>query len=166
MELVLIAAVAENGVIGKEGKLIWELNKDIRRFRKLTFGHPIIIGRRTYEFLPENRRPLIGRTNIVLSRGNLELKNVYVCHSLDEAIVEAQKHDNVAYIIGGSQIYKQALERTEEPVVSGMELTELRIKPDGDTLFPQFNRDEWNRTLISQESENGIYFEFVSYSRK
>jgi len=159
MDLGIIVAVAENGVIGKDGKLPWpKISEDFRRFKKLTKHHPVIMGRKTYESIGS---PLSNRLNIILSRSGFKHEGVYVKNSLREAIDFLEKNQvkgfdySKSYIIGGAGVYREAL-----PFVNFMEITEVRGNYDGDVYFPKFNKDEWEK--ICYDFREG--FSFVSYS--
>ena len=112
MKVSLIVAVAENGVIGKDNDLIWNLPKDMRFFKETTWGHHVIMGRKNFESIPERYRPLTNRTNIVITRqNNYKAEGCVVVNSLEAALEVAQYNsDNEPFIIGGGQIYKLALE--------------------------------------------------------
>lgn len=159
MELGIIAAVAENGVIGNKGNMPWHFSEDLKRFKKLTTGHPVVMGRKTYESIGS---ALSNRLNIVLSR-NPEFKGAGVIRhpSLEEAL-ENMRGDifvdgidfSKAYVIGGSEIYREAM-----PLVSFMDITKVWSSPEGDTFFPKFNERHWKDVHYENHSE----FSFVSY---
>ncbi|MBI1921655.1 MAG: dihydrofolate reductase [Geobacter sp.] len=129
MVVSIIAAMADNRVIGKEGKIPWDVPADRRRFRELTFGHPVIMGRRTFETLPG---PLAGRANIVVTRNpSWRADGVLVAHSLAEALLLAGGVDE-AFVIGGGEIYRQALTFAQR-----IYLTVVHINVEGDTKFPE-----------------------------
>ncbi|GAB4170876.1 MAG: dihydrofolate reductase [Wenzhouxiangellaceae bacterium] len=133
-EIVLVAAVARNGVIGRDGGMPWHLPADLKRFRSLTMGHPVVMGRATFESIG---KPLPGRRNIVVSRtwprppAGCEL-----ARSLDEAIDLAGA--GPVMIIGGGQLYREAM-----PRAARMELTLIDAQPEGDTRFPEWSPDQW-----------------------
>jgi dihydrofolate reductase len=160
--LELIAAVAANGVIGRGGTLPWHLPDDLKRFKQLTHGHAIVMGRRTYESIG---RPLPGRQNIVVSRGwdQRPHPDLVLAASLDEAIFEAAASPPPAFIIGGAALYAAALPRVEI-----LHLTELDEAVDGDTLFPPFDRSQWR--LVEEihhgrDDRHAISFRFRRYLR-
>ncbi len=124
-------ARATNGVIGRDGQLPWRLPADLKRFKALTMGKPMVMGRKTFESFPS---PLPGRRHIVLTRGNWTADGAEVAHSVDEAM--AMAGDDVA-VIGGAQIYAQFL-----PHADRIELTEVHAAPDGDATVPAF--DDWH----------------------
>lgn len=152
MELVIIASVAENGVIGRKGKMPWHIPADMKRFRRLTMGKPVIMGRKTFESVGR----LGGRTNIVISRRkNFAPANVVVARSLKEALRRCKGFDT-AYVIGGGEVYKQFL-----PYVKRMEITHVHRKIAGDTYFPRINRKKWKES--NRIDRRG--FSFVTYVR-
>ncbi len=133
-ELVLVAAMARNRVIGQEGGMPWHLPADLRHFKAVTMGCPVIMGRRTFESIG---RPLPGRTNIVISRSRPDLPDGVVrAGSLDEAI--AIEPVGRVMVIGGGQVYREALARADR-----MELTLIDAVVAGDTLFPEWSASEW-----------------------
>ena len=156
--IYLIAAVAKNGVIGARGKLPWHLPEDLRHFKKLTLGHPVIMGRRTWESLG---RPLPGRDNIVVTRTTgYEAPGASVAASLAAAIALCSG-EPVAFVIGGAEIYAAAL-----ALADGLVLTEIQQDFEGDTHFPQWDRSAWR---VSQKethaAADGVRFDFVLYER-
>ncbi len=134
-EIVLVAARAANGVIGHRGRIPWHLPADLRHFKALTWGHPVVMGRRTFESLP---RPLPGRLNIVLSRREaLDLPpRVRHAHDPDEALMLATREmpGKAVMVIGGEALYRAFLPRARR-----LELTEVALTPEGDTVFPDFD---------------------------
>jgi dihydrofolate reductase len=154
----LVAAVAQNGVIGAKGKLPWNLPEDLKHFRKLTLGHPVIMGRRTWESLG---KPLPGRENIVVSRrGGFEAPGASVAATL-EAAVALCTGEPVAFVIGGAEIYAAAL-----PLAHGLALTEIHQDYEGDTRFPGWDRKAWRATQKeTHTSDKGVRFDFVLYER-
>jgi dihydrofolate reductase len=134
LPLILVVAVAENGVIGNDNRLLWRLKTDLRRFRDLTWGKPIIMGRKTYESIG---RPLPGRETVVLTRSkDFSADGVHVAGNWDEAVARAESlgramgADAVA-VVGGAEIYSLSL-----PFVQKLHLTRVHAAPEGDTLFP------------------------------
>lgn len=133
--IVIIVAMARNGVIGAGNKLPWHLPGDLKRFRKLTMGHTVVMGRRTFESLPNG--PLPGRRNVVLSRSERKFpEGVVVLSGLDEVLKMA--NESKLFIIGGGDIYRQFL-----PFACCLELTLLDHDFEGDTRFPKINDNEW-----------------------
>jgi len=156
--IYLVAAVAGNGVIGANGKLPWHLPEDLKHFKNLTLGHPIIMGRRTWESLG---RPLPGRENIVISRkAGFEAPGASVASTI-EAAVALCSGEPLVFVIGGAEIYAAAL-----PLADGLVLTEIQKDYEGDTRFPQWDRRAWR---VSQKethtSTDGVRFDFVLYER-
>jgi dihydrofolate reductase len=143
----IIAAVAENGVIGRGGHLPWRLKADLRRFKSLTMGHPIIMGRRTWESIA---RPLPGRTSIVITRQtryDTPFADVHVAHDWEEAhglALAAPGGDVQSFAIGGAEVYCAAL-----PHARRLYLTRVLASVDGDARFPPYNEAEW--TLMTSE---------------
>lgn len=137
----IIVAVAQNGVIGDKNSLLWHISEDMRFFKRTTSGHPVIMGRKTYESLG---RPLPNRTNVVISRTLGELDGCTVVRSLEEAIALFPTEEEV-FVIGGAQIYALALD-----VADRFYLTRVGHDYEGDTSFPTWNESEWR--LISREA--------------
>jgi dihydrofolate reductase len=154
----LVAAVAKNGVIGARGKLPWQLPEDLQHFKKLTLGHPILMGRRTWESLG---RPLPGRDNIVISRkGGFEAPGASIAQSLPGAIALCAG-EPVAFVIGGAEVYAAAL-----PLADGLVLTEIDRDYEGDTRFPDWDRKAWRvAQKETHTSKEGVRFDFVLYER-
>ena len=151
MEIVIIAAVAENGVIGRDGKLHWHIPEDLRRFRQLTLGHCVIMGRKTFESIG---KPLEGRKNIVItSQKGYEAEGVAVVHSLEEAF---EGCEGTAFVIGGSSVFEETL-----PLASRLELTLIHRVVAGDVYFPPVGK-EWEEA--AREDRDG--FSFVTYRKK
>lgn len=157
-EIILIAAVAENGVIGKDGSIPWDLPEDQAHFRATTAGHPVIMGRTTWEDIEEGLGgPLPGRTNIVLSHEDLEVpEGVINVHGLEEAIETAGEMDEEVFVIGGASVYEQFLERAD-----AMILSEIHDSYEGDTRFPDWEEGDWEE--VSRESRDR--FDIVRYRR-
>ena len=148
-EVVLVAAVAENGVIGADGQLPWHLPEDLGHFRRVTTGHVVVMGRRTFESIG---RPLPRRTNIVVTRQpGWSADGVLTAASLAEALDLAEEYDGDVMVIGGGQIYALAM-----PVADRQVLTEVHAAPEGDAHYPSFDRDEWLET--AREEHGGYAF--------
>ncbi len=160
MKLALIVAMSENLVIGHQGGLPWRLSADLRRFKKLTMGHHIIMGRKTYESID---RLLPGRTTIIVTRQpNYAVDGALIAGSLDEA-TQLATGDDEAFIIGGAEIYRQAL-----PRVDRVYLTAVHTTIEGDTMFTEFDSTEW--TEIENEThpadgKNEHEYSFHIYER-
>ncbi|MEL0651368.1 dihydrofolate reductase [Algibacter sp. TI.3.09] len=161
-ELTIIVAAAENDAIGKGNKLIWHLSDDLKRFKSLTNGHHIIMGRKTFESFP---KPLPNRTHVVITR-QTDYKapdGVILVNSLEEAI-KASKSDAQPYIIGGGEIYKQAME-----VADKIELTRVHESFDADTFFPEVDSSIWKETahkFHNKDDKHDYEFTFLTYERK
>ena len=137
----IIAAVAQNGVIGDRNALLWHISEDMKHFKTLTTGHPVVMGRKTWESLG---RPLPNRTNVVITRQAIEIPGCRVVHSLDEALALFPGDEEV-FIIGGAQIYAEALPRADR-----FYLTRVFHDYEGDTHFPEWNEELWR--LVSSEA--------------
>ncbi len=159
--LSLIAAVARNGVIGKDNQLLWHLPGDMRHFRETTRGKPVIMGRKTWESLPEKFRPLPGRLNIVVSRDQrYAAPGATLAGSLEDAI-EIAGNAEEAFIIGGAELYRQAM-----PFADRLYLTEIAADYSGDTWFPEILPEDWQETSRSQPVEEaGLVYTFALYQR-
>lgn len=139
--ITLIVAVAENGVIGNRGGLPWRIPEDLRRFKALTLGKPVIMGRKTWNSLP--KKPLPGRLNIVMTRdASFRAEGAQVVRSFAEALAATEKHGAAdVMVIGGEAIFAEAL-----PLASRIELTEVAASPRGDAFMPAFDRSAWRET--------------------
>jgi dihydrofolate reductase len=159
--LTLIAAVAHNRVIGVKNRLPWHLPEDLRHFRRVTGGCPVIMGRKTWESLPGAFRPLPGRLNIVVSRQSSGFApGAQTAASLPEALACAGNSPE-AFVIGGKQLYALAL-----PQARRLMLTEIELDVPGDAWFPEFDRSRWRETRREAHvSGNGLAFAFVTYER-
>ncbi|MFC7155133.1 dihydrofolate reductase [Halomarina halobia] len=162
-EIALVAAVAANGVIGADGDMPWHYPADLRRFKRLTTGHPVVMGRRTYESIAARLGgPLPDRTNVVLTTRELDLPEGTVrAGSIEEALDAAREAaagaDDVVFVVGGATVYEQFLPRADR-----MYLTELRATYEGDTRFPEWDRDAWCEVDRDDRGE----FAFVEYERR
>lgn len=146
--------MGRNGVIGVDGGLPWKIPEDLARFKRLTMGHSLVMGRETFESIG---RPLPGRINIVLSRRrDWAHDGVEVVHSLDDALAIATAAETDAFVSGGAQVYAEAL-----GVADRMELTEVEAEPEGDTWFPEVDWSRWRE--VSRTDRQG--FSFVTYDR-
>jgi len=160
-ELTIIAAVSINNVIGNNNKLIWKLSNDLKRFKNLTTNHSVIMGRKTFESLPN---PLPDRNNIVITRDtNYSKPNIQVCSSIEDAI-NLTKTDTQPFIIGGGQIYTQTIN-----IVDKIELTRVHEEFDGDAYFPEIPLDIFE--LINEENynsdlENEFDYSYLTYKKR
>jgi dihydrofolate reductase len=156
----LVVAVAENGVIGNGGKIPWRIAGDMRHFKSVTLGKPCIMGRKTWDSLPN--KPLPGRTNIVVTRdSSFEAPGTVVVHSLDEAVLRAEaEHAPEIAVIGGAALYTAAFSRATR-----IHLTEVHRAFAGDTWFI-FYREGWRETAReSHATEEGLHYSFVTFER-
>lgn len=150
MTVALIAAVARNGVIGVDGDLPWRIPEDLKRFKALTLGHTLVMGRKTYDSIG---RPLPGRTTIVVTRQpGWSADGVLVAHSIEDALAQVEGD---AWVAGGGEVYAGAL-----PYADRLELTEVDLAPDGDACFPDWDRALW--VEAAREQHDG--FAFVSWA--
>ena len=156
--IYLVAAVAANGVIGVDGRLPWHLPEDLKHFKRLTLGHPVIMGRKTWESLG---KALPGRENIVVSsRPGYEAAGAAVANSLVGALALCAG-EPVVFVIGGERLFAESL-----PLADGLVLTEIQRDYDGDTRFPAFERSQWRETQReAHTAEGGMRFDFVLYEK-
>ena len=162
MRVTLIAAVAENGVIGKDGAMPWHYPEDLAHFREVTMGHPVVMGRVTFESIVSRiDGPLPGRTNVVLTRSpdrlDTEHPAVTAATTVEEALELAGSEDDEVFVAGGASVYEQFLS-----VADRLVLTEIHESYDGDTAFPEWDEDDW--TEIARDDREGL--SFVTYCRR
>lgn len=157
----IIAAVAQNMAIGYENKLLYWLSDDLKRFKALTTGHTIIMGRKTFESLPKGALP--NRRNVVLTRSQITFPDTEVFSSLQKALASCAPEEDV-YIIGGASVYKEAL-----PLADRLCLTEVQDTPAlADAFFPQFSHEEWKETWVEEHQPDERHthpYRFVDYVR-
>jgi len=164
MQIVLIAAVADNGVIGQGGTMPWRLKSDMAHFRALTMGKPVVMGRKTY--LSLSLKPLPGRTNIVVTRDEkFTAPGVLVARSLEIGLQAARgdalRRGTDVMVIGGAEIYAQAM-----PFAGRLEITRIHMKPEGDTVFPPIDPAVWREAAREPHPAgegDDAAFDFVSY---
>lgn len=168
--LSLIVAVAKNNAIGRNNKLLWHISEDLKYFKATTTGHPVIMGRKTYESIG---RPLPGRRNIIVTRGTVpapEIKNPQitsfeVTNDLEGVVALAKSSENEFFVMGGGQLYKQTFNDADR-----LYITEIHAEAEGaDTFFPEISGEQWvaiNESEILTDAENGIDFRFVVYKRR
>ncbi|HEX4928526.1 MAG TPA: dihydrofolate reductase [Burkholderiales bacterium] len=158
-KVYVVAAVAANGVIGNKGRLPWTLPEDLRHFKRLTLGRPIIMGRRTWESLG---KPLPGRENIVVTaQAGYQADGASVASSLEAALALCLDAP-VAFVIGGSRLFQEAL-----AIAAGLVLTEIHREFPGDTWFPGYDRSRWRETKReAHTAADGTRFDFVLYERR
>lgn len=159
--IALIAGVARDGAIGRDNGLLWRLPEDMARFKALTLGHPVVMGRKTWDSIPAKFRPLVGRRNLVLSRQpGLQLDGAEVFETLDQALT-ACADAPLVYVMGGGQIYAAALPRADR-----LELTEIDAKFEADCFFPAWDRQAFACTArTSHQSATGWRYDFATYER-
>lgn len=156
-EICIIAAISENNVIGNSGRIPWHISADLKRFKELTMGHPIIMGRKTFESIG---KPLPGRENIVISRKITTIAGCICCQSLEEAIQRGKLDDEErVFIIGGEEVYNQAIDMADR-----LFLTIAKGSFSGDTSFPDYSTFS---KVVSEEpgEENGIMFRFIELTK-
>lgn len=160
----IIVATAENNIIGGDNKLLWHISEDLKRFKSITMGKTLVMGRKTFESLPG---VLPGRKHIVITRDkefNPQHEQVEVIHSIDEIINKYRDNSVEVLIIGGGEIYKQLL-----PYADKLYLTKVFKSFEGDTLFPEVNEMDWfvdfESEVITDEKSN-IKYQFIDYTRK
>ena len=156
----IIVAIAQNGTIGDKNSLLWHIKEDMRFFRTTTSGHPVIMGRKTFESL--GSKPLPKRTNIVITRADREFEGALTAHSLEEAIRMAGD-DAEIFIMGGAQIYREAL-----AVADRMYITHVERDYEGDTAFPEIDYSQWKLVDVVRHERGEEYespFEFRTYDR-
>jgi dihydrofolate reductase len=165
--IVLVVAVAENGVIGQDNAIPWRLKSDMQRLKALTMGKPIVMGRKTFESLP--RRPLPGRTNIVITRdAQYQAPGAVVTTSMEAARMVAlgdalRRLATEIAVIGGADIYAQWMR-----IADRLEITEVHARPDGDTLFPAIDAAEWDEVARIRHPagpDDSVDFSYVTYER-
>lgn len=157
--ILLVAYAIENRVIGVNNTLPWHLSGDLKRFKSLTMGKPIIMGRKTWESIG---RPLPGRRNIVVTRNPaFATEGAELVRSLDAAIAQAFDGSDTAFVIGGEQIYAQAIEKAQQVMA-----TEIHQSVDGDAFFPDLDEQLWREvSREAQPEENGMKYDYVLYER-
>jgi dihydrofolate reductase len=159
--IVLVLAMSDNGVIGDRGGLPWRIPDDMKRFKRLTLGKPIIMGRKTWDSFP--KKPLPGRTNIVVTRdASWQAEGALAAHSFDEALVKARgENPTEIAIIGGAGIYQAGL-----PLADRIELTEVHITASGDTHLPPFDKSVWRESAREDHtSGDGLRYSYVTLER-
>jgi dihydrofolate reductase len=161
--LVVVAAIARNGTIGNGHELVWRIPEDMAHFKRITLGHPVLMGRRTWDGLPPRSRPLPGRRNLVLTRQpGWQAPGAEAVHTLEEAVARCRGSERL-YVIGGAQLWALALPQVEELV-----LTEIDHDYAGDTVFPAWDRSafvEASRERVQAAAPNDFALDFVTYRR-
>jgi dihydrofolate reductase len=166
----IVVAIGKNRAIGKENKLLWQIPDDLKRFKQLTIGHPVIMGRKTFESIFAMRqKPLPERANIIITRSPAELagnpaytfENVLLASSVEEAIEKAKELDQKEiFIIGGAQIYEQAL-----PFVDKIYLTLIDDEQEGDSFFPPYEKIFTKKTFEENRDYNGLKYQWVDLEK-
>jgi len=162
MRVTIVVAVGENGVIGRDGGMPWPRTGDMRQFKELTWGHPVVMGRATFESIG---RPLPGRTSVVLTRrpdwrpGH---DDVLVVHDLHEALARAGAIDDEVFLVGGAQVYAEAL---AAGLVDRMVVTHVPLAPEGDATFGPIDADVWAETSRTAHAGTPDY-EIATYERR
>lgn len=162
MKISLIVAVAEDRAIGDKGNLLWHLSSDLKRFKAITTGHTIIMGRKTYDSLPNGALP--NRRNIVVSRQLKSLKDAEVYSDIDEAL-KATSDEDIVYILGGGEIYKETFPRADELHITLVH----KSYPEADTRFPEWKLTDWNilkQEQIGQDEKNELDSIYYHLTRK
>lgn len=163
MEKCLIVAIADNNGIGIKGQLPWHLSEDLKYFKRVTSGFPVIMGRTTYFSLPFH--PLKGRKNIVLNAGGDPIPEATCVYSFEEAFAEAEATGaERCFVMGGASVYKAAIDRMDR-----LFITHVHTEIDADAWFPEINPEIWkeeSRSETLHDEETGFNFEFTVYTRK
>ena len=163
MEKCIIVAIADNNAIGKDNALLWHISEDLKFFKRTTMGCPVIMGRKTFESIG---RPLPKRTNVVVSRsGYAAPEGVVVVASLEEAFASVPGDVERAFVIGGGQIYAQAMSQVDRLIVTHVHT----VIEDADTFFPSIDPSVWSvadRSELQSDPETGYTFEFVEYVKR
>jgi dihydrofolate reductase len=159
--IALVLAMAENGVIGDKGSIPWRIPDDMRRFKEITMGKPIVMGRKTWDSLP--KKPLPGRSNIVVTRDRaFAPPGASVAHSVDDAVALAGKEGKEVMIIGGAEIYLAAL-----PHADRIYLTEVHADVPGDTKMPKFDVSQWREAAReARKTDSGLQYSYVTLERR
>lgn len=161
MTISIIVAVAQNNVIGNNNQLIWHIPGDLKRFKSITMGHTVVMGRKTFESI---EKPLPGRKNVVISRqSNYKPEGCMVFNSLDKAL-DSLKTENEIFIIGGGEIYRLAM-----PISHKIYLTKIHKDFSGDTFFPEIPMEDWEITheeLISENDNTDLSYSYINLERK
>jgi len=161
-QISIIVAIAENYAIGKDNDLLWHISKDLKRFKKLTKGHYIIMGKRTYYSLPV--RPLPNRTSLIITDiADEEIDNCLMAYSIEDA-VEKMDSEKENFIIGGGSIYRQFM-----PLADKLYITRVHKNFEADTFFPEISLDEWRlveKIDVNDDPQNDFTYSFETYIRK
>jgi len=161
--ITIIAAIAENNALGKDNDLIWHLPADLKRFKKVTTGHHILMGRNTFESIG---KPLPNRTTIIITRNKNYFKDgCLIAHSIEEAIALVENEDDI-FIIGGAQVYKEVIKKN---LADQLDITLVHQKFDADVFFPEIDLTIWEETTredFKADEKNKLDFSFVTYTKR
>jgi dihydrofolate reductase len=160
MTVSIVVAISENNAIGKDNKLLWYLPRDLKHFKEITSGHTVIMGRKTYDSVG---KPLPNRRNIIITRQQIEIAGCEVVNSIDDALALCKDEAEV-FIVGGAEIYKQALSKTDR-----MYVTIVHETFEGDTYFPEIQENIWKekeREDHGPDEKNSLPFSFITYERQ
>ena len=159
MNINMIAAIGKNNELGKDNQLIWRIKEDMKFFKNTTMGHPVVMGRKTFESLP---KILPGRSNIVITHGDIINSEIEVYKSIKEFLLSYKDYLDDVFVIGGASIYKQFLDLS-----NSLYLTEIDAEcKDADVYFPTFNKQEWDKQILSENESDDIKYKHVLYKRK
>ncbi|MBA3789217.1 dihydrofolate reductase [Patescibacteria group bacterium] len=160
----LIAAIgAKNRVLGKDNQLLWHIPDDLKRFKKLTDGHPVIMGRKTWESLPEKYRPLPGRLNIIITRQEqYEASGAEICSSLQDALAVARAAEGGTeiFIIGGGEIFRESL-----PLATRLYLTLIDEEKEGNVFFPEYETIFTKKIFVAPHESDGLHYTWIDLER-
>ena len=160
--IFIIAAIGENHELGKNNKLLWHIPDDLKRFKRITSGHTVIMGRKTFESI--NSKPLPKRRNIILTKSvNLKNEDIEIAHSLEE-VLKIVENENEVFILGGAEIYSLFL-----PITQKIYLTIVHHTFDADVYFPEFRKNEWFESEhfdIKDDKQAGVDYSYITYERK
>jgi dihydrofolate reductase len=159
MIISIVVAISENHVIGKDNKLLWHLPNDLKHFKEITTGHTIIMGRKTYDSVG---KPLPNRRNIIITRQNITIPGCEVVNSIEAALALCAD-ENEVFIVGGAEIYRQSIKLTNR-----IYLTVVHKDFEGDSFFPEINKDEWKEVLHEDhepDHKNPLPYSFITLKR-
>lgn len=156
-DLNLIACVSQDGGLGRDGKLLWQIPEDMQFFKRATMGHPVIMGRKTFQSIG---RALPGRDNIVLSRTKGDQHNITWCNAT-ELDTWISSHDGPKFIVGGTSLYQKFL-----PLADVLYLTEVAASRPADTYFPDFDRNAWRQEVLQSGIFDNTNYQIIKYTRK
>ena len=164
MIISIIVAMAKNRVIGNKGIIPWRIPEDTKRFKEITMGHPVIMGRKTYESIPEKYRPLPGRKNIILTNGENSYDGCLMVNSIEHAMYEAGRETEEAFVLGGAAVYEAFL-----PFADRIYLTQIESDFEGDVFFPEINLEKWKMDKsaeMRQCNHSRLFYSFQLFRRR